>query len=68
MALLYTMSCTGVNLKSLNVLIRCCDNIPFAKTEALHTLHLSIMRLVLVGLSVAIELQKDNVQFVPMVQ
>ena len=47
----------GLNLKSCNVWILCCDNIPFAKTRAPHVLHLSIIRPVLVGLSVAIELQ-----------
>jgi hypothetical protein len=55
--LLYTRSRTGVNLKSRNVLILCCDSIPLANTRAPHTLHRSIIRLVLMGL-VAIELQK----------
>ena len=47
-----------VNLKSRNVCILCCDSIPFANTKAPHVLHRSIIRLVLVGLSVAIALQK----------
>jgi hypothetical protein len=58
MALLYTRSRTGVNLKSRNVLILYCENIPLAKTKAPQVLHRSIIRLVLVGLSVAIALQK----------
>jgi hypothetical protein len=45
-------------MKFLNVLIICCDNIPLAKTKALHVLQRSIMCLALVGLSVAMELQK----------
>ncbi|HEY7082558.1 MAG TPA: hypothetical protein VH500_22945 [Nitrososphaeraceae archaeon] len=56
--LFYTTSRTGVNLKSCNVLILCCDSTPFAKTKALQVLQRNIIRLVLVGLSVAIELQK----------
>jgi len=48
----------GVNLKSRNFWILCCDNVPFANIRALHVLHLSIIRLVFVGLSVAIALQK----------
>jgi hypothetical protein len=56
--LLYTISRTGVNLKSLNVLILCCENNPLANTRAPQVLQRSIIRLVLVGLSVAIELQK----------
>jgi hypothetical protein len=56
--LLYTRSRTGVNLKSRNVIILCCEYTSLAKTKALHVLHRSIIRLVLVGLSVAIELQK----------
>ncbi|HEY7572717.1 MAG TPA: hypothetical protein VH796_15235, partial [Nitrososphaeraceae archaeon] len=47
-----------VNLKSRNVLILCCENNPLANTRAPHTLHRSIIRLVLVGFNVAIELQK----------
>lgn len=57
-ALPYTILCIGVNLKSRNVLILCCDIIPLAKINAPQTLQRSIIRLVLVGLSVAIELQK----------
>ena len=45
-------------MKSLNVLILCCDIIPLAKTRRPHVLHRSIIRLVLAGLSVAIALQK----------
>ena len=45
-------------MKSFNILILCCDNIPLAKINAPHVLHRSIIRLVLVGLSVAIALQK----------
>ena len=48
----------GVNLKSRNVLILCCDNIPLANTKALYVLQRIIMRLVLVGLNVAMALQK----------
>ena len=55
--LLYTMSRTGVNLKSRNILILCCDNIPLAKINAPHVLHRSIIRPVLVGFNVAIDLQ-----------
>jgi len=39
-------------------LILCCDIIPFANTSTSHVLQRSIIRLVLVGLSVAIALQK----------
>jgi len=45
-------------MKSFNILILCCDIIPLANTKAPHILQRSIIRLVLVGLSVAIELQK----------
>jgi hypothetical protein len=44
---------TGVNLKSRNVLILCCENSPFAKTSRLQALQRSIIRLVLVGFNVA---------------
>ena len=47
-----------LNLKSFNIWILCCDRSPFANTRALNVLHLSIMQPVLVGLSVAIALQK----------
>ena len=50
----------GVNLKSRNFWILCCDNIPFANIRALHVLHLSIMRPVLVGFNVAILLQNKQ--------
>ena len=58
MALLYYRPRIGVNLKSRNVLILCCEYTPLANIKVLHILHRSIIRLVLVGLSVAIELQK----------
>jgi len=58
MVLLYTRSRTGVNLKSRNVLILCCENNQLANTRAPQVLQRSIMRLVLVGFNVAIELQK----------
>ena len=45
-------------MKSFNILILCCDKDPFAKTKALHVLQRNIIRPVLVGLSVAIALQK----------
>ena len=41
----------------------CCDAIPLAKTKAPQVLHLSIIRLVLVGLSVAIVLQKRQLTY-----
>src|SRR4029078_7867329 len=41
----------------------CCDAIPLAKTIAPQVLHLSIIRLVLVGLSVAIVLQKRQLTY-----
>lgn len=44
-------------MKSFNILILCCDNNPLAKTNAPQTLQRSIIRPVLVGFSVAIELQ-----------
>jgi Phage integrase family len=47
----------GLIMTSCNIWIFCWDNVPFAKTRAPHVLHLSIIRPVLVGLSVAIELQ-----------
>jgi hypothetical protein len=37
----------GLNMKSGNILILCCDNNPLANTKAPHVLHLSIIRLVL---------------------
>jgi|tagenome__1003787_1003787.scaffolds.fasta_scaffold20475813_2 hypothetical protein len=64
--LLYTRSCTGVNLKSLNILILCCEINLLAKTRAPQVLQRSIIRLVLVGFNVVIELQKDNAHIVPM--
>jgi hypothetical protein len=48
----------GVNIKSCNFWILCCDNIPLANIMAPHVLHLSIIRPVLVGFNVAIDLQK----------
>src|SRR5690242_7401575 len=47
-----------MNTKSFNVWILCCDIIPLANARIPHTLHRSIIRPVLVGLSVAIALQK----------
>lgn len=48
----------GVNIKSCNFWILCCDNIPLAKTNTRQVLQRSIIRLVFVGFNVAIELQK----------
>ena len=47
----------GLNMKFGNILILCCDNIPLAKIKTLHVLHRSIIRPVLVGFNVAIDLQ-----------
>ena len=44
-------------MKSFKVWILCCDNIPLAKINAPHVLHRSIIRPVLVGFNVAIDLQ-----------
>ena len=44
-------------MKSFNIVILCCDNIPLAKINGPHVLHRSIMRPVLVGFNVAILLQ-----------
>jgi hypothetical protein len=48
----------GRNIKFFNVEIPCCNNIPLAKTKTPYVLQRSIIRLVLVGFNVAIELQK----------
>jgi hypothetical protein len=48
----------GLNMKSGNILILCCDNIPLAKIKILHVLHRNIIRPVFVGFNVAIDLQK----------
>jgi hypothetical protein len=48
----------GAQIDNLSVLTLCRDNIPWAKTKAPHVLQRSIIRLVLVGQSVAIVLQK----------
>jgi hypothetical protein len=50
--------CRGVNLKSRRIWILCCEYAPLANTRALHVLHRSIIRLVLVGFNVTIALQK----------
>ena len=53
-----TSQCRGVNTKSCNVWIRCCDNISFAKIRTSRVLHLNIVWRVLEGFCVAIDQQK----------